>query len=232
MRRVSRADGRRARSAGSKDGRDGIPYPSVVDEHGRSAPATSPFIRDECHGAEAYAKQRLHELMARNQGLLNEISLRSCLLVRAYDQGDRETTHLPRFKEALSVWAALVNAERLHVEAYAEHRNRVIEIYWSAVLRTHHVVRGFAAAQREASRNGQVTPGGVRISVPGDDQVRVLDLNSWQPLKVASDLRHITPVETLRESLRAGFITDLYDYGTLPRALDIIKTVLSPTGAH
>ncbi len=231
-RQVGRADARRARGAGSADGRRGIPYPSSADEHGGSAPATSPFLRGECHGAEEFGKQRLHDLMDRNRALLNEISLRSCVLVHAYDKGDRDTTHLPRLKEALGLWSSLVNAERLHIEADAEHRNRLIEIYWSAVLRTHPIVRGFAAAQREAARRGEVTPGGVRIGLPGDDLVRVLDLNSWQPLKVVADLRHINPVELLRESLRTGSFTELYDYGNLPRALDIIKHVLSPTGAH
>jgi hypothetical protein len=230
---VSRADRRRARSAGASDGRRGRPFPSEdEDRPGRPAAATSEFLRAEADGAREFAQRRLHLLVSRRRDLVTEIVLRSGLLVKAYDDdGDRDTTHLPRLKEALAYWSALVNAERLLVEADAHHRNRLIEIYWSAVLRTHHLVRALADRQREAVKAGTPIPAGLEMTSPAEGLL-MLDLHAWQPVKVDPDLSRISPVQTLYEAERLGVLDDRYDYGALPRAIEIINHVLSPTGAH
>lgn len=227
---VSRRDRRRARIAGASDGRHGRPFPSEdLERPGRPEAATSEFLRAEADGSREFTQQRLHDLVSRRRDLVTEIVLRSGLLVKAYD-GDRETTHLPRLKEALAYWSALVNAERLLAEADAHYRNRLIEIYWAAVMRTHHLVRALADRQREAVKAGKLIPAG--LAMEGPDGPRMLDLHAWQPVKVDTDLSHVSPVQTLYEAERLGVLDDRYDYGALPRALEIINHVLSPTGAH
>lgn len=230
---VARRDARRARNAGSADGRRGIPQaPIFLAEQDQPPPATSPFLVEAGHGVRQLCQDRLHKLAAGNADLVAEIYLRSRVLVQFNDELEQhQSSHMWRLMDSLGKWAALVNGERLYLQAEAAYQNRVIELYWAAVLRRHPVVRHRTRSQGQYSEQwtGDV-PGGWPIQRRAAEAVPMVDLTRWQPARVDEKLAHITPVDTLREVAHVGVVADPYEFGALARALDIINR-LSPTGA-